>query len=106
MRLKTIVDFVGDTLGHTVRAAAVKAAAASAAEEASRQLRSLVQTSAEALHSANRQVTAEVLKSSLQPQLVQIKNDMMEKVGLVSSFRACDWHPESDTLDGTSVCWF
>ncbi len=81
VRLKTIVEFVGDTLGHTVRAAAVKVAAASAAEEASRQLRPLVQTLAKALRSADRQVTAEVLKASLQPRLAQIRNDMMNKVG-------------------------
>ena len=75
------MEFVGDTLGHTVRAAAVKVAAASAAEEASRQLRPLVQTLAKALRSADRQVTAEVLKASLQPRLAQIRNDMMNKVG-------------------------
>ncbi|BDA45454.1 hypothetical protein COCOBI_07-2410 [Coccomyxa sp. Obi] len=102
VRLKTTVDFVGDTLGHTVRAAAVKVAAASAAEEASRQLRPLVKTSAEALRSANRQVTAEILKASLQPRLVQIKSDMMEKA-MEAACKSAMGHAEGSAVQALAA---
>ncbi|EIE20203.1 hypothetical protein COCSUDRAFT_57926 [Coccomyxa subellipsoidea C-169] len=79
VRLKTVVDFVGDMLGQTVKAAALKVAAAAASEEVARQLHHLVQSSAEALRTAGQPVTAEAVKASLQLQIPGIRNKTLKK---------------------------
>lgn len=87
VRLKTVVDFVGDTLGHTVKAAAAKAAAAAAREVAAQRLQPLVQQSEKALRDGIEAVTAEALKASLQPQIPDIRAEAAERVPLANSRR-------------------
>ncbi len=76
---------MGDMLGQTVKAAALKVSAAAASEEAARQLHPLVQSSAEALRTAGQPVTAEAVKASLQLQIPGIRKKTLKKVG-------CPWH--------------
>ena len=82
---------MGDMLGHTVKAAAAKVAAAAANEEAAQQLHPLMQSSVEALRTADQPVTSETLKASLQLRIPDVRDKALNKVGLVPG-SALAWH--------------
>ncbi|KAK9901211.1 hypothetical protein WJX75_000422 [Coccomyxa subellipsoidea] len=102
VRLKSVVDFVGDMLGHTVKAAAAKVAAAAANEEAAQQLHPLMQSSVEALRTADQPVTSEALKASLQLRIPDVRDKALNKA-VGEACRSAVHHAEANAVQAVAA---
>ena len=99
VRLKDLVEYVGEVLGHTAAAATLEPAASAAAQEAAAQLHDAARVSAAAAaeDGGGSPLAAAALRAMLQPQLSQLCTSVTARVRAAPSSQC---HPHWEMLLG------